>query len=145
MIAAAALTAAPEGSVKKVVRLACGFLIAVALLSPAAGFDYTRFARDISALRAEADGLADGMKETNDRLTALIIEQECAAYIVDKSARLGIDGLKAEVSAEWSVDGYWYPTEARLYARASVSQREEISRYVESELGISPERVIWTQ
>jgi hypothetical protein len=144
MITAAALIATPDGSVKKAVRLACGFLIAAALLSPVARFDYAEFARNISRMRGEAGDFTERMRDTNERLTALIIEQECAAYIVDKSARMGIYGLEAEVSAEWSEEGFWYPVEARLSAVASEEQRVEISRCAVSEFGISPGRVIWT-
>jgi hypothetical protein len=143
MISAAALLITPECSAKKAVRLTCGLLIAVSLLSPLSGFDYTAFSRSLASLREETGGVTERMRETNEKLTALIIEQECAAYIVDKSERLGLSGLEAEVSAEWSADGYWYPVEARLSGEAGDGARAEINRYVESELGISPDRVIW--
>ncbi|MDR2421500.1 MAG: hypothetical protein LBD49_05310 [Oscillospiraceae bacterium] len=143
MISAAAILIAPECSAKRAVKLACGLLIAASLLSPVSSFNYTTFSKSLASLRAEADGLSERMRETNEKLTALIIEQECAAYIVDKSARLGVRGLDAEVSAEWSADGFWYPVEARLSGEADDGARAEICRFAESELGISPERVIW--
>jgi hypothetical protein len=143
MIAAAALLITPDGQAKGAVKLTCGLLITAALLSPLRGFDYAAFSRSLAALREDAGGIAGRMRETNEKLTALIIEQECAAYILDKSARLGLDGLSAEVSVEWSTDGYWRPVEARLSGDTDDGARAEINRYVESELGISPGRVIW--
>ncbi|MDR1298824.1 MAG: hypothetical protein LBJ84_01055 [Oscillospiraceae bacterium] len=144
IIASIAATAAPQGAAGRAAKLTGGFLIVAALLSPVADFDFSAFSRSVFDLREQADAVSADILETNEKLTALIIERECAAYIVDKSARIGMEGLEAEVSAQWSVDGYWYPVEARLTASATLGQRAEITRYVESELGISPERVIWT-
>jgi hypothetical protein len=143
IIASIAASAAPEGAAKRAVKLTGGFLIVAALLSPVADFDFGAFSHSVLSLRAQAGEVSADILETNEKLTALIIERECAAYIVDKSARIGMEGLEAEVSAQWSLDGYWYPVEARLTANATIGQRAEITRYAQSELGISPERVIW--
>jgi hypothetical protein len=143
IIASIASSVAPEGSARRAVTLTGGFLIVAALLSPFADFDFGAFSRSVFDTRAQADAAFADILETNEKLTALIIERQCAAYIVDKSARIGIEGMEAEVSAQWSVDGFWYPVEARLTANATIGQRAEMTRYAQTELGISPERVIW--
>jgi hypothetical protein len=143
MIGAIAIKLSPDGPVRRAVRLACGLLMAATLLAPIVDFDFETFSSSLAAMRERPDELHERMLRENERLTALIIEQRCAAYIVDKSERVGIADMRAEVSAQWSADGYWRPVEARLTADADMARRAEINRYVESELGIDPARIIW--
>ena len=126
---AIALALCPEGRPKRVLRAACGVVMAAALLSPALGLD-------MQALPGEAGQEAD-------RLNRTIIELECAAYILDKADALGLAVSSAAVTARWSEEGFWYPWESR--AACSESDRETLSAVIEAELGIPAERQSWEE
>jgi hypothetical protein len=146
VISAIATSIAPKGRTRSAVKLACGLLVTTVLLAPAADFDYTTLSQNAARYREEGETAGRDMTREKERITALIIERECAAYIVDKSVALGVTGLEAAVSVEWSRDGAWYPTEARLSANPvpDDARRSRLNGYIESELGISPERIIWS-
>ena len=142
-LAAVAMTIAPEGRVKRVLSLTCGVAMIIALLRPVIGFDYTGFSKSLASLRQSAADMSAELGETNEKLTGHIIEQRCAAYIVDKGILLGISDLSATVSAKWSGEGFWYPGGATLTTDANQEFRDKLSYIIGAELGIPPEELIW--
>lgn len=131
----------PEGRPKRVLRAACGVVMAAALLSPVAALDTEALPKAMARYSEAARRQAESAAESADRLNRTIIESECEAYILDKAAQLGLDGLRAEVTARWSDEGFWYPWEARL--GGPESGRAELGRLIEAELGIPAERQSW--
>ena len=131
----------PEGRPKRVLRAACGVVMAAALLSPVAALDTEALPKAMARYSEAARRQAESAAESADRLNRTIIESECEAYILDKAAQLGLDGLWAEVTARWSDEGFWYPWEARL--GRPESGRAELERLIEAELGIPAERQSW--
>ncbi|MDR3277582.1 MAG: hypothetical protein LBT12_02320 [Oscillospiraceae bacterium] len=141
VIASVAAAVSPEGRVKRVVSLACGFMMILALLGPAARFDYTGFRQSLAEL-SEAEQYAP-LDEVNEKLTGLIIEEKYAAYILDKGASLGMDDLAVTVTASWSENGYFYPERATLWTTADKTLRDKLAYAIESGLGLPPEELIW--
>jgi hypothetical protein len=141
VIASVAAAASPEGRVKRVVSLACGLMMILALLGPAARFDYESFRQGLAALRAGE--LSQPLDEVNEKLTGLIIEEKYAAYILDKGAALGMDDLAVTVTADWSENGYFYPARATLRTTADETLRDKLAYAIESGLGLPPEELIW--
>ena len=131
----------PEGRPKRVLRAACGVVMAAALLSPVAALDTEALPKAMARYSEAARRQAESAAESADRLNRTIIESECEAYILDKATQLGLDGLRAEVTARWSDEGFWYPWEARL--GGPESGRAELERLIEAELGIPAERQSW--
>ena len=138
------LMVTPEGRVKKVVSLVCGLVLIIALIKPVVGFDYTTFSKNYEDLRVNAENFTEPLGDVNEKLEGTIIEQQCAAYIVDKGTALGIKDLGARVTAKRSDDGYWYPASAKITGRADVITREKLCGYIESELGIAPSGIVWS-
>ena len=139
-----ALTLCPEGRVRRVLRLICGAVMAIALLSPVKDFDMDAYAASLTRYREEAAMAAGAGQETGDRLDRTIIERECAAYILDKADALGIQNAAATVRAVWS-DGCWCPHEAAVTAAASGELRASLTAYIEGELGIPAARISWKE
>ena len=144
MVTAAAMTVTPEGKVKKIVSLICGLMTIIALIKPLAGFDYSSFSKYLSQYKNAADTFSVAMVSENENLTRRIIEDKCQAYILDKGKSLGITDLTVTVTAEWSEDGYWYPSSASLMTNADSEARSKLSQSIEAELGISSEELIWS-
>ena len=138
---ALALALCPEGRPKRVLRAACGVVMAAALLSPVVELDMQALPEALARYGEAARAVAEGAGEEADRLNRTIIERECAAYILDKADALGISVSGAEVGARWSDEGFWYPWESRV--ACAEGGREELSRAIEAELGIPPERQSW--
>lgn len=140
---ALALALCPEGRPKRVLRAACGVVMAAALLSPVVELDMQALPEAIARYGEAARTVADGAEEEADRLNRTIIERECAAYILDKADALGLSASEASVTARWSEEGFWYPWECRV--SCAEGGRAALSRAIEAELGIPPERQSWEE
>jgi len=144
LITSICMTVTPDGRVKKIVSLVCGLVIILMLINPMIGFDYGIFSQGYAQFRAEAAAFSHEVTAFNEKLTGLIIEEACIAYILDKGAKLGIHDLTADVSARQSAGGYWYPYAARLATAAHQELRDKLSDIIYAELGIPPEELIWS-
>jgi len=144
VIASICMAVTPDGKVKKVVALVCGLVIMLMLVNPVIGFDYGIFSQSYAQFRGQAEGISLEMTDFNEKLTGLIIEEACQAYILDKGTQLGIHDLTVQVSVRQSGDGYWYPYAARLTSAADKELRDQLGRIIHTELGIPPEELIWS-
>ena len=142
LAAGAALTLCPPGMARRVLRLACGLLLAVVLLSPAAELDWRNYAADLAAYRQAAQEAAARGEAAAAAGSRAIIEQECAAYVWDKAEELGVALEEVTVSAAWSSEGVWYPAEIRL--RAPGGYAPELAAAIAGDLGIPEEVQEWS-
>ena len=128
MILAAAQALMPEGPVKRVGRLTAGLVLALALMQPLFLLNH----QDLSEL---ARGLPAGTETAEEFPMKPIIEQELAAYIVDKGEELGAD-LTAAVTCVSDEHGVPIPKEAVVTGTLTPDQREVLSAVLEQDLGI---------
>ena len=138
-----AMALTPDGKTRRVTALVCGLVMMTVLIKPVIGFDYKSLSRSMAEYRFKAEDFSQGFQETNEKLTGYIIEEECAAYILDKGISLGISDLKVTVSARWSEEGYWYPDSATIETSAGADLRGELGRQIQESLGIRSEELIW--
>jgi len=132
------MSAAPEGSVKRIMSTVCAALLICAVLQPLKDFDIQQYALELAKIReTEAEILEQG-GEMNNRLNRLVIESECESYIKDKAAAAGIE-TELKVLAQWSMEGIWVPHEVRL----SCAYNSDLAKLISSELGIPEERQTW--
>ena len=131
----------PEGRPKRVLRAACGVVMAAALLSPVAALDTEALPKAMARYSEAARRQAESAAESADRLNRTIIEGECETYILDKAAALGLEVREAAVTARWSDEGFWYPWECRL--STGEGDMSGLSRLIEAELGIPEARQRW--
>ncbi len=140
-LCAIALALCPAGRVRRVLNLVCGAVMAVSLLAPVVSFDFAEYSSALAKYSETAlDSSADG-KIAAERLNRAIIQDECAAYILDKADALGVAVIQAEVRAEWSEEGYWFPSECSIVATDPANSA--LQNAIEAELGIPPERQTW--
>jgi len=126
----------PKTAVKAVVTLVCGVVAVTAFLSPLLSARWDEPLFSAAAYRSSAAEHAAAAAEKGEMMARRIIEDECAAYILDKGAALGIADMTASVTARWGEDGRWYPYSARVAAAADAPQLERLSQSIEAELGI---------
>ncbi len=142
-ISSAALALTPEGAPKRWVKLVCGFVMLLALLSVVRGFDYDAFSLNLAKYRQEGEAIAGkAASDASDR-TRFIIERQCEAYILGKARELGAD-VEVRVTAGWNEGGVWVPVTAELSGRVPDDVRLSLTRVIESELGIASARQKWS-
>ncbi len=141
-VSAAAASVAPKGKTKAVVRLVCGALMVAALLGVAADIDPDAVSDSAREYSEQAEEAARAISERNDSITAAIIEETSAAYILDKGRQLGADVSSASVRAVME-DGQWRLKSASVRGTFTQTQREELSLYMSGELGIDTDLQEW--
>lgn len=143
LLSAFALALTPEGRARSAVKLLCGVVMAIALLSPLRDFDFDTYAVSLASYRDAAAEASAKLNETNDRLSRTIIETESAAYIWDKARAVGLAPEEVTVGAKWGDALCWYPFETTIYAPSDAAARERLSEIIEAELGIPKARQHW--
>ena len=141
MAAALAQSLAPEGGPKRICKLAGALVLLLAAVSPILRLDE----RALSQLEADCQdtvgSYSEALEEENDLLYQTIIEEETAAYIVDKAETLGIS-CQAEVRYLYDEDGTPYPFEVELRGSWTQEQREKLEvlkRHGVGRISINPQ------
>ena len=135
-----AMLLTPKGRVRQVVQLLTGLLMVLALLRPLLHPELTDLSLNLSKYRTQAEKLTDAGETLRQSLDRSIIEAQIQAYILDKAQSLGAAVDSAQVSVEWSTQGFWYPTGVTLRGTYDVA----LSRLLEAELGIPASAQRWT-
>lgn len=144
VLSAVGIALAPEGRVKKAVKLICGAAVLLSLLAGVTDLDMTAYSRSMAEYRMEAERMTREASEKKELLEKEYIEERCRAYILDKAAETGYELKEVTVGLEWSADGFWYPVEAKLVGEGDESTKKSLSKTIESELGIPVKRQIWS-
>lgn len=125
----------PRGPVRRVGRLVCGLVLLAALLSPIAQLDAAGGQRWLEDYFASVDGRAAELREELNGQMKVIIERECAAYIVDKAAELGWT-CAAQVECRMSEDGLYLPCRAWVAGPLTEEERAGLTRMISEDLGV---------
>ena len=140
LVLALAETLAPEGGAKKACRLAGGMALLLAAMGPVAGvLDGSALTRTVDGWRNRAQRYEEELEERNERLYLAIIEEETAAYVMDKARQLGFE-CAAEVTCGYDEEGMPCPWEVSARGAWTQRQREELERLLEEELGVPAQR-----
>lgn len=132
----------PRGAVCRVGRLVCGLVMLSALLSPLGSLDVEAGQRWLEEYLISGDSRKLELEETVNNQMKVIIEQECAAYIVDKAAELGLN-CTARVECGALEDGLYLPIRAEVTGAIMANAQEKLIRSIEEELGIPREAQIY--
>ena len=129
----------PEGSAKKVCRLAGGLALLLAMVSPVMRIDEGLFTRVLAEHQAMAQQYEKNLEEKNVLLYQTIIEDAAAAYIVDKAEEIGIS-CQVEVTFSYDEDGIPSPWEVTARGGWTEEQRIRLEQLVEEALGVPAQR-----
>lgn len=143
LICALAISLTPKGRAHSAMKLLCGLVMITAIISPLKVLDLSEYSECLTKYSSRADELAEDACDYEDKLNRTIIEDECAAYILDKAESYGAKLNSVSVTAEWSMDGFWYPCACDIVYSCSDELMSAISFSVEAELGITKERQTW--
>lgn len=129
----------PPGAVRRVGKLVCGLVLLGAVLSPVANLDVESGQRWLDGYLASVQSREEELEETVESQMKSIIEQNCAAYIVDKAAELGLT-CTARVECVRSEDGLYLPVRTEVTGLETAGGQEKLIRVIETDLGVPAER-----
>lgn len=64
-------------------------------------------------------------------------------YIGQNAEEIGAYISEVTVTAEWSIDGYWYPVSCEIRYDSTDGQRAELETLIGTQLGISKDEQKW--
>ena len=132
-------------ALRNLVKLIGGVAMVLVLLSRVIAFDFAAYS---SAIQSQMNSSAldgDALREQQDRLNRLYIEQECAAYILGKAEQLCVPLRSASVTLAWNTDGYWYPIHAVLTVSAGQAPSAVLEDTIQTDLGIPASEQVWQE
>ena len=127
----------PEGQIRKIFSFSGGLVLVIVLLHPVLGLEGSVlieplevYERQIFKQKEELEQMVRAEQET-------IIEENLTAYISDKAEALE-EGGAVRIRAETAEDGT-----VTLSAELVGQPSEQLTEYLEQELGIPRERQVW--
>lgn len=138
MIAALAEGLAPPGAVRKIGRFTGGLVLLIAVLKPVAAVDGQALSRALAEYRLDLSAYSAQLEEENRGLMKSIIEEQTAAYIVDKAASMG---LSCQVRVEAAGSGAWpVPWRVTITGDLDGEAQEALARRIQEDFAIPAER-----
>ena len=139
LILAVADSLAPDGSVKKICRLAGGLALMLAAVSPLLRLDSGALGDMLEEYQAAVRSCEGTLEEQNNLFYQTVIEESAAAYIVDKAEEMGIS-CQAEVTFSYDENGVPCPWEVTARGDWTDKTREALERLLEDDLGVPTQR-----
>lgn len=144
LVAAIADSLMPKGPVKQVGKLACALLLLWAVLSPVVHLDVPELFQGAGALQDQVEQQRRQLEQDSGAMMKTLIQRQCAAYIADKAAELGLK-CTAEVECVSGEGGTWLPWSVRVEGTMTEEQREALGGEIERQLDIPPQRQRFVQ
>lgn len=135
ILCAAADSLMPAGGVKQVGKLLFGILLICAVLQPLADWRLAGAERWLLEYGEQMSLEEMNLERQVSDYQKSVIQEQCATYISDKAAELGID-CQVEVACEQSAEGLWMPVTTRLWGDFTEEERSQMERLLDRELGI---------
>ena len=129
----------PPGSLRETASFAGGLILLTVLLQPLAALRGADLDLSFQDCRQAVEQQQTELEDRRQAELAALIESATAAYISDKADSMGL-ALEARVTAE-AADGVPVPVRVTLTGEKS----GELSRWLETELGIPAERQVWNE
>ena len=126
----------------KLLKLMCGVLMTLVLVSPLIKAKISLPVRYMEVLSDEADAIAANAQMDAQRQLCDIIKERTEAYIVEKARQLNSE-ITASVALEMDKD-YPVPKSVHLEGNISPYARKRLSQTIQDDLGIASEDQTWS-
>lgn len=140
-----AATLINEKSVAQIMRILCTCVLIICVLEPLKQMDFESFSVDMAEYREREKALLESGEDMRRRLDRTVIEEEYAAYIIEKAEETGIEITNARVGVQWDTEGIWVPYEAYIESESDGIKTTALKKLIKAELGIPEERQTWIQ
>lgn len=135
MVCGVADSIMPKGSIKQVGKLVCGLVMLWVLLSPIAEQGLDAGTDWLLHYQTQLDQTAQDLEQQMEEKRKVLIEENCAAYIVDKAAELGMS-CTARVMCQMGEEGLYLPQKAEITGNCSDVVQSRLTQILEEDLGI---------
>ncbi len=132
----------PKGGVKRVGQLVCGLAMTAAILAPVVELDLDGGQQWLEDYFAGISRREEELEKEVNTGMKTIIEQEYAAYIVDKAAELGAV-CDARVECRLEEAGLYLPERAEISGAMTEEVRTRLTRLLEEELALTSEQIVY--
>ncbi len=129
----------PAGPVKRVGGLVCGMVLLAVMLSPLVQLNPAAGQAWLEGWRSGLEQQEAALRQQVNEGVKPIIEQEFAAYIVDKAAEMGLN-CTARVSCRAEENGLYLPDRTEVAGPLSQEERGRLSQLIQEELGVPADR-----
>lgn len=139
VIAAVADALSPQGTPKKLVRVAGGLLMLLAVLGPVKKLESADLADLLAKYQAQYSGYSEALAQANRDVMKDIIAEETSAYILDKAAALGVTDCTVTVTCRMTDEGFPVPETVTVRGRGSAQAWADLRRAITADFAIEPE------
>jgi len=141
MICASAGVLMPaKSTIGQMVKLLCGVLLTVTVISPLTKVSFRNISDYFDDLSVDADSyVEEGSIAMQEQLTA-IIKEKSESYILDKAGQMG---LQIAVEVALDEDNNSIPCGITITGKVSAYSKKILSGYISDTLGIAKENQIW--
>ena len=139
-----ASTLTDDRGAEHIMRILCTSILLICVLEPVRRMDFDSFSLDMAQYRAKEEEILQNGRDMSAKLNREIIENEYAAYIMEKAEEMGVDVSSVIVKTKWDTEGIWVPHEAYIEYENDGRRAESLRKLIELRLGIPEERQIWT-
>ncbi len=139
----AALRLAPEGSVRRVMRVTVTAVLALSLLAGLGGLQDAAMQDSLARLHESEQRFRSDAEAAVQRMDRLVIEEELRSYIRNKAEQRGVVLSGIVLEMRWHTDGFWLPHGITLSGTGERAVIGELLGELEAELGVSRERMRW--
>ena len=129
----------PAGPVKRVGGLVCGMVLLAVMLSPLVQLNPAAGQAWLEGWRSGLEQQEAALRQQVNEGVKPIIEQEFAAYSVDKAAEMGLN-CTARVSCRAEENGLYLPDRTEVAGPLSQEERGRLSQLIQEELGVPADR-----
>ena len=138
MVVALAEGLTPPGTIRKIGKLTGGLVLLVSILQPVVELDPAALTRSLTEYKLELGAYSAQLEEENGELMKSIIEEQSAAYILDKAAQ---QGIACQVTVQAAGEGEWpVPETVTVPGPLTGEQREALERQIEADFAIPVQR-----
>lgn len=131
----------PKGNVRGIAGFMGMLMVILAVFAPTAHISTLEADKVLDTFGVHADQITKDVQMHNKELLSENISVQCQSYILDKAAQMGLS-LQVEVTLDETGD-YLVPTAIRIIGIYSELQKEELSGYIQANLGISVGKQEW--
>jgi len=138
MALAAVQMLVPDGALRKVANLAGGLILLLVLAAPLTKLEISELTLALTEYRMKETGSSALLELENKRLVLEIVEEQTAAYILEKAEEMGIR-CAVDVYCVCNDDGNVFSESVTIEGRISENEKEKLSRWIEHNLAILKE------
>ena len=133
----------PHTGAKRVAALMSAVVLCLTAIRPLKDFDFDSYALQSARLHEAEEALNRNAADASMKLDRLVMEESYAAYLSDRAAEYGLDGIRIELQLQWDLDGLWIPYAAHISGSWDERAAARFQEHLTFELGIPPERQYW--